>query len=265
MENFSDVIIISISKIMFIVGTIYGMKYWKKRTNNIFQKLLYWILGLYLVFNSFYYLFTQIFRYTIHDESNMLTDYNSLNTISVIISISLFIYIGLKILKKNKNLKKEELPLSDKKNSKILMVSLSILALATIILLNFNDSETNEKEEKVVLKKSKDKSILNFLNKTSKDINAKCPIQIDKGTRLDNTVVLLGQLIQYNYSLINIEKKNTDIETFKKKVEPMLLNYVKTNNGLKPLKERNIIISFNYKDKNGEFLFSYDIKPELYK
>ena len=42
--------------------------------------------------------------------------------------------------------------------------------------------------------------------KTASEINKSCPIMVDAETRLDNTVALPNKTIQYNYTLVNIEK-----------------------------------------------------------
>jgi len=40
------------------------------------------------------------------------------------------------------------------------------------------------------------------------EINKSCPIILDGDTRLDNTMVLPSNVFQYNYSLINMVKRN---------------------------------------------------------
>ena len=61
------------------------------------------------------------------------------------------------------------------------------------------------------------------------ELNKTCPIMVDQDTRLDNAVALPGNIFQYNYTLVNYEKSELNIDTVKKYIEPGLINSVKTN------------------------------------
>jgi len=54
------------------------------------------------------------------------------------------------------------------------------------------------------------------------ELNKTCPIMVDKETRLDNTVAMPDNVFQYNYTLVNLEKSQINIDTIKKYVEPGL-------------------------------------------
>ncbi len=122
-----------------------------------------------------------------------------------------------------------------------------------------NQEQTLEREEE------SDEMFIDFLYKVSAEINKKCPMVVDKDTRLDNTLVLSNKTIQYNYTLVNLEKEETDIEVLEKEFIPLLLKDVKTNPGLKIFRDRDVTLSYYYKDKNGDFILNFKATPELYK
>ena len=125
--------------------------------------------------------------------------------------------------------------------------------------------EKNKQEKSVSVEDVSEVRFSEFLHEISMEINKKCPMVVDKDTRLDNTVVLSNNTIHYNYTMVNLEKENIDLKALEKNYTPILLENVKTNPGLKTFRDRNVTLSYYYKDKNGNFLLSYKATPELYK
>jgi len=97
------------------------------------------------------------------------------------------------------------------------------------------------------------------------EINKTCPIMVDKETRLDNSIALPDNIFQYNYTLVNMEKKNIDISELEEYVRPIILNTIKTNPDLKSFRDHETTMSYNYKDKNSEHLFKLSFTAEQYK
>lgn len=96
------------------------------------------------------------------------------------------------------------------------------------------------------------------------ELNKSCPIMIDQETRLDNTVALPGNVFQYNYTLVNMEKAAIDIALLENELTPRVINHVKTNPDMKIYRDHKTTMGYAYKDKNGEFLFKILITPDLY-
>ena len=96
------------------------------------------------------------------------------------------------------------------------------------------------------------------------ELNKTCPIMVDQDTRLDNAVALSENIFQYNYTLINLNKSEVNIDTVKKYVEPGLINNVKTNPDLKAFRDNKITMVYYYKDKNGEFVLKISVTPDMY-
>ncbi|MFT4969487.1 MAG: hypothetical protein ACI9O4_001234 [Chitinophagales bacterium] len=107
-------------------------------------------------------------------------------------------------------------------------------------------------------------AISDYLFEISQEINESCPILADENTRLDNTVVLSNRTIQYNYTLLNLEKNQIDISLLEEELTPLLLEDVRTNPGLSMFRKYNVTMIYHYKNDNRTFLFEYKITPEMY-
>ena len=100
--------------------------------------------------------------------------------------------------------------------------------------------------------------------KVASEINKSCPFMVDADTRLDNVGALPGNVLQYNYTLINMDLVNTDTEGLKRYLEPVITNQVKTNPDMKVQRENKTTLNYSYKDRNGNFLFLISITPKKY-
>jgi hypothetical protein len=107
-------------------------------------------------------------------------------------------------------------------------------------------------------------SIDKVLMNTASEINKTCPVMVDEFTRLDNAIALPNSTFQYNYSIINHDKTEMNLDTAKKYIEPVLLNKVKTDPDLKYFRDNDVILVYNYRDKNGVFVVKYSITPDMY-
>ena len=97
------------------------------------------------------------------------------------------------------------------------------------------------------------------------ELNKSCPIMVDSETRLDNAVTLPENIFQYNYTLITAQKDSLNIEALQAYIEPRLINTVKTTPELKPYRDNKVTMAYQYKDKNGVFLFKVLVTPDKYK
>lgn len=96
------------------------------------------------------------------------------------------------------------------------------------------------------------------------ELNKSCPIMVDRETRLDNAAAMPNNIFQYNYTLINFDKSEVNIDTVKKYVEPALINNVRSNPDLKLYRDNKVTMAYNYRDKNGVFVLKINITPDLY-
>lgn len=97
------------------------------------------------------------------------------------------------------------------------------------------------------------------------DINKDCPIMIDGDTRLDKTIALPNNEFQYNYTLVNVDKAEIDVSEAEKFLDSVLLISLKTNPELETFRHHKTKMSYQYKDKNDEFLFKFSFDAEEYQ
>jgi hypothetical protein len=103
------------------------------------------------------------------------------------------------------------------------------------------------------------------LNVMAGELNKRCPMMIDKETQLDNAVVMPGNIFQYNYTLVGMEKGNIDTVAIRNYILPLATNNVKTNPEMKYQRDNKITLAYYYRDKNGKYLFSFSVTPERYE
>lgn len=100
---------------------------------------------------------------------------------------------------------------------------------------------------------------------TASELNKTCPIMVDSETRLDNALALPNKIFQYNYTLVNLDRLDIDTIEVKKNLEPSVTNHIRTNPDMKYYRDNKITMRYYYKDKNGNYVFSFSVTPEQYK
>ena len=112
------------------------------------------------------------------------------------------------------------------------------------------------------------KSFNTEMQDIANDTNRKLPKMVDNVTRLENVNILSGKVFQYNYTLVNVEKGSFDSYSFKKNHKIKLISGViqmSKKSGFDFFDVNNVIFSYSYNDKNGNFLLSILVKPSDYK
>jgi hypothetical protein len=108
-------------------------------------------------------------------------------------------------------------------------------------------------------------SIDKVMMHAASELNKTCPFMVDRDTRLDNAVAFPGNIFQYNYTLVNWVKDSIDPQNLQDYLEPILVNSIRTNPGLKLYRDNKTTMSYSYRDKNGVFVFKIDITPQKYQ
>src|SRR5688572_7621857 len=96
-------------------------------------------------------------------------------------------------------------------------------------------------------------------------VNKKCPQMIDEETRLEKVIFTKPSLIAYNYSLVNLEKKNVDTAEFRRMLWPGLLSGIRVDKSLAGLREKKMHFEYRYFDKNKELIYTFKIGPVNYQ
>ncbi|PXV63542.1 zinc ribbon protein [Dysgonomonas alginatilytica] len=100
---------------------------------------------------------------------------------------------------------------------------------------------------------------------SASEINKSCPIMVDAETRLDNAVALPKNILQYNYTLMNMDAELVDTLEMKKVLEPNIVNFVKSSPQMKVFRDNKTTINYHYKDKNGVYLFIVSVTANQYE
>ena len=104
------------------------------------------------------------------------------------------------------------------------------------------------------------------LVKTSSEINKQCPIVVDSITRLDNTSVLAGKYLVYNYTLLQRGQEiRADTTYYKNNMRESLITMIKTNPRLKEGQKSQAGFIATWYDSVGAYICSLAIAPEDYK
>jgi len=103
------------------------------------------------------------------------------------------------------------------------------------------------------------------LMKESAELNKNCPLMIDNNTRLDNTIGGPGKFFVYNYTLIHHTAAELNIVELKQNMVPVLTNTIKTSEDMQIFRREKVTLKYNYRDKQGVFLFSITISPDEYR
>ena len=98
-----------------------------------------------------------------------------------------------------------------------------------------------------------------------REINKVSPYMLDSETRLDNARVKPFNTVQYNYTLVNYEKKDLDVDILKKELKSMIIHMYKTSPDLEAFREHGTTVIYHYQDKNGVELFELKIHAGDYR
>lgn len=101
------------------------------------------------------------------------------------------------------------------------------------------------------------------IEKMAETLNKNCPVQIDPDTRLDQIEALGNKTVGYHYTLVNIAKEDTTVNFTEAKAFVMQRSQQNIDEGplMKDFREKDITQKYMYKDKNGQPVFDFIIKP----
>jgi flagellar basal body-associated protein FliL len=95
--------------------------------------------------------------------------------------------------------------------------------------------------------------------------NKNCPLTIQEGIRLESVSLPGEQVVQYNLTLMNVEKATAEIDVIKEEIEKSLISTAKANKGLQVFRDNDYTLVYSYSDKKKVFLFQIKIFPDQYK
>ena len=100
------------------------------------------------------------------------------------------------------------------------------------------------------------------LVQTSKDLNARLPLNVDSDTRWDSTAPGPGKCLTYYYTFVKLSKNEIDPgEIAKKAKSKLLLNY-RTSPDMKLFRDNRVTVRFIFRDKAGETVTTVEASPD---
>jgi hypothetical protein len=109
-----------------------------------------------------------------------------------------------------------------------------------------------------------DKSVGKELTALVTKYNAACPIMISNDIRMESVNTLPDNSVQYDFTLVHVQKESIDVTALKKSVEKEILASSKTNPSLQAFRDNNSTVIYNYKDRDEKELFTITLTPEMY-
>ena len=103
------------------------------------------------------------------------------------------------------------------------------------------------------------------LTQIAEDINSKCPQMIDSETQLDGVEFKLPDTLTYKYTLIRLSALQADTHQFRLAMWPGLLSGIRVSSEMQKLRDNDIVIRYDYKDKNNRPFYLFTIAPKDYK
>lgn len=94
--------------------------------------------------------------------------------------------------------------------------------------------------------------------------NAACPIMISNDIRMESVTILSDNTVQYDFTLIHVQKETVDVSALKMAIEKQILDTSKTNSSLQAFRDNNSTVIYSYKDRNEKELFEITLTPEMY-
>jgi hypothetical protein len=86
---------------------------------------------------------------------------------------------------------------------------------------------------------------------SAKAVNLTCPQMVDDDTRLDSVTTEPGRNYLYHYTAINLDREALNVKNACDVMKETILENMKGNIGMAEFGQQNVIIHFNFNDKNG--------------
>lgn len=111
-------------------------------------------------------------------------------------------------------------------------------------------------------------SVEKKLLKASNEVNQRCPILLDKETRLDTTVAGPGKKFTYFYTLIHLSSadvRDGGKEKFLDVMRPRIVNNVRTNKDLQPFRDVKVKMVYIYRTNDNKEFARIPVSPADYE
>ena len=103
------------------------------------------------------------------------------------------------------------------------------------------------------------------LLQAANEINKTLPRTVDSETVLNSVTAMPGKQFYYQYTLINFDKEDINVQYFEETMSPNILNGIKTSSLMQNFRDNEVTMVYSYMDKNGKEIMTLKFGPEDYK
>ena len=96
------------------------------------------------------------------------------------------------------------------------------------------------------------------------EINSHAPIILDSTTRFDRVDALSGNIFQYHYTLLTLDKTQVDTTNLKTSGRQYLIEQTKQDPKSSIFRDNGIVIEAKYFDKKGDYITTLSVSPGEY-
>ena len=102
----------------------------------------------------------------------------------------------------------------------------------------------------------------NEIQKQIDSINKKLPVVFEDFTSADSIAISENNRTKYSWTLLKVDGSTSKIyvDSLKFELKNQCQKYYDSNEEMAGFKEKNIIIDYFYYDKNGKYLFDFEVK-----
>jgi hypothetical protein len=93
------------------------------------------------------------------------------------------------------------------------------------------------------------------------DLNRKCPMMVDRETRLDSTSIGPARTWHYHYTLVHFKKEQLNLAKLEGVMQPPILKAYRTSPDLVDFRSYGVTLVYEYSDVDGVYLFAITVGP----
>jgi hypothetical protein len=138
------------------------------------------------------------------------------------------------------------------------LLSIVIMVAVVVIAANLGPKLFNSKENNILNEN-------NTLSERAIIMNKDCPFMIDENTRLDSVTSPKKDVLQNNYTLLNDNVADINVDIFKDIFKLEITNHLKSNKETEFFRKNNATLIYKYFDKEKQFVTEIVILPSDYQ
>jgi len=102
------------------------------------------------------------------------------------------------------------------------------------------------------------------IKRITDELNNVTPLMVNENTRFDSIAIKPNNTLQYYYTVTNVYCDSVNIVNFESRYKPMLIQNIKSKDGLAFILNYKIYVIYQYRDKEGKVFSTIDIDPNVF-